>query len=179
MRYRILITFLFAGALMTAESRCFAGVLYTFNGNITPYYFLPGGAQESFSYLAPGLITQDTVVSASDLSSSYVGYPATCQDIEFLLSSPGWGVSPPPVVQIAFIDGVVNPNYYFPLDAFDTPGTYDTVNALDANTGTLVVTQGVPEPSSIAMLPVGIGFVLAYLARRKKNRPGARGLAGR
>jgi hypothetical protein len=37
----------------------------------------------------------------------------------------------------------------------------------------------VPEPSSIAMLPVGIGFVLACLARRKKRRPGPRGLAGR
>ena len=29
----------------------------------------------------------------------------------------------------------------------------------------------VPEPSSVAMLPVGIGFVLACLARRKKKRP--------
>jgi hypothetical protein len=36
-----------------------------------------------------------------------------------------------------------------------------------------------PEPSSIAMLPIGIGFVLACLARRKKKRPGPRGLAGR
>ena len=43
----------------------------------------------------------------------------------------------------------------------------------------VVEISSVPEPSSIAMLPVGIGFVLACLARRKMKRPGPRGLAGR
>jgi hypothetical protein len=47
-------------------------------------------------------------------------------------------------------------------------------------TGTVEVTYTyVPEPSSIAMLPIGIGFVIACVARRKKQRPGPRRLAGR
>jgi hypothetical protein len=38
---------------------------------------------------------------------------------------------------------------------------------------TVVAMAMAPEPSSIAMLPVGIGFVLACLARRKKKAAGA------
>ncbi len=41
----------------------------------------------------------------------------------------------------------------------------------------VIYAYSVPEPSSIAMLPVGIGFMLACLARRRKKRPGPRGLA--
>lgn len=149
-------------------SSCLADTIYTFSGNITPYYFLPTGAAQSFTYTAPSLITQDTFVPASALSECSTGYYATCGGINFLPSSPGYGV-PGQVVQIAFSDGVVNPNYYFPLVAFTVPGTYSTIDYQGANTGTLIVTNTAtqtPEPGSamLLMFPLA-GLVLAMLLK--------------
>jgi len=151
-----------------APSSCLADTIYAFSGNITPYYFLPTGAAQSFTYTAPSLITQDTFVPVSTLSECSTGYYATCGGINFLPSSPGYGV-PGQVVQIAFSDGVVNPNYYFPLVAFTVPGTYSTIDYQGANTGTLIVTNTAtqtPEPGSamLLMFPLA-GLVLAMLLK--------------
>ena len=141
-----------------------ANTIYTFSG----FLGLPGGATQSFSYTAPGFITQDTFVPASALSQCSTGYSATCLGINFLVSSPGWGAGPGHVVQIAFMDGVVNPNYYFPLAAFTASGTYTTVFFDGANPGTLTVTQVVPEPSTgfLMMGPLSTLLIKRYRARK-------------
>ena len=146
-----------------APSPCLADATYVFSGNITPYYFLPSGAAQSFTYTAPDFITQDTFIPASELSDCSTGYSAICGGINFLPSSPGYGV-PGQVVQISFLDGVVNPNYYFPLEAFTFPGTYSTVDYPGANTGTLIVTNTVtstPEPGSAMLWLAGLGLAMS------------------
>jgi hypothetical protein len=120
-----------------APSCCLADTTYTFSGNITPYYFLPTGAAQSFSYTAPNFITQDISVPASALSECSTGYYATCGGINFLPSSPSYGV-PGQVLQIDFVDGAVNPIYYFPLGAFTQPGP----------TALLIFRVQIPVPSS-------------------------------
>jgi hypothetical protein len=154
--------------LALAPASCFADTMYVFSGNITPYYFLPSGASQSFTYTGPDFITQGTFVPASALSECSTGYYATCGGINFLSSSPGYGV-PGQVVQTAFSDGVVNPNYYFPLAAFTVPGTYSTVDYQGANTGTLIVantTMQTPEPGPAVLLmgPLA-GLFLAMLPK--------------
>ena len=148
-----------------------ADEIYTFSGNITPYYGLPTGAVQSFTYIASSFITQDTLVPASALSECSTGYNATCLGINFLVSSPGWGGGPGQVVQIAFTDGIVNPNYYFPLAAFTVNGTYSTVFYQGANTGILTVTV-VPEPASgfLVMGPLATLLIRAYRKARKRDR---------
>ena len=120
-----------------APSSCLADTIYAFSGNITPYYFLPTGAAQSFTYTAPSLITQDTFVPVSTLSECSTGYYATCGGINFLPSSPSYGV-PGQVLQIDFVDGAVNPIYYFPLGAFTQPGP----------TALLIFRVQIPVPSS-------------------------------
>jgi len=152
-----------------ASPSCFADEVYVFSGNITPYFFLPNGAAQSFTYEAPDFITQDTFVPAIALSECSTGYTATCGGIDFLPSSPGFGV-PGQVVQIAFMDGVVNPNYYSPLAAFTNDGTFSTVDFQGANTGTLTVTQ-TPEPGTALLLmgPAILFLALAYRSSRSKR----------
>jgi hypothetical protein len=163
MRPRLLI--LTAGLFIFLPSVVRADTIFTFTGNITPYPFLPSGAAQSFSFTASGFIMQDTFVPANSLSQCSTGYNATCQGIDFLPSSPGFGV-PGQVVQIAFMDGVVNPNYYFPLAAFTVNGTYSTIVFQGANTGTLTVTE-VPEPATGLLLgPIAILLVRAYRRSR-------------
>jgi|GEM_PF-1967147 hypothetical protein len=147
MRFQLLILTALSVLLPTAVR---ADTIYTFSGNITPYFGLPSGADQSFTFRSPGFVTQDTFVPASSLSQCSTGYSATCFGIHFLPSSPGWGV-PGQVVQIWFEDGVVNPNYYFPLAAFTASGTYSTVFYPGANTGTLTVTV-VPEPATFFLM---------------------------
>lgn len=142
-----------------------ADEIYTFSGSITPYSGLPSGATQSFSVTLPGFITQDTFVSAAALSACSTGYSATCVGINFLPSSPGWGAGPGQVVQIAFMDGVVNPNYYFPLNAFTVNGTYSTVVLQSGNVATLSVTPvtAVPEPATCFLV---LGPLSVFIARR-------------
>ena len=142
-----------------------ADAIYTFSGNITPYFGLPSGAAQSFSFRTPRFITQDTFVPASSLSECSTGYRAICTGIDFLPSSPGFGI-PGQVVQISFDDGVVNPNYYFPLSAFTVPGTYSTVVYQGANTGTLTVTV-VPEPTTFCLLVGPLTILLTRVKCRK------------
>jgi hypothetical protein len=167
---RVAVVALAVLAFGTASPSCFADVVYVFSGNITPYFFLPNGAAQSFSYEAPNFITQDTFVPASALSECSTGYSAICGGINFLPSSPGFGV-PGQVVQIAFMDGVVNPNYYFPLAAFTADGTYSAVVFAGANTGTLTVTETPePGPAFLLMGPLAILFLAqAYRWSRRKR----------
>jgi hypothetical protein len=74
-------------------------------------------------------------------------------------------------VQIAFTDGIVNPNYYFPLAAFTVNGTYSTVFYQGANTGILKVTV-VPEPASgfLVMGPLATLLIRAHRKARKRDR---------
>lgn len=157
-----------------ASPSCFADTIYTFSGNITPYPFLPSGAAQSFSYEASDFITQDTFVPASALLECSTGYNATCEGIGFLPSGPGWGV-PGQVVQIAFMDGVVNPNYYFSLSAFTVDGTYSTVVYAGANTGTLTVTKTPePGPAFLMMGPLAMLFLVVWFVRRPTGSRGNR-----
>jgi hypothetical protein len=161
---RILVCVFIASAIAPLTR---ADVLYVFSGAITPYSFLPGGASQSFTYDSANFITQDTTASAASLSQCSTGYYATCQGIGFLVSSPGWGGPKGQVVQLAFWDGVVNPYYYFPANAFGADGVYDSVSFPGANTATLVVeSTSAPEPGTLALLmsaPLSFGC----LARRK------------
>jgi len=167
----VAITFL---SFAVAPTSCLADTTYVFSGNITPYYFLPSGAAQSFSYTAPDFIAQDTFVPASSLSECSTGYNATCGGIGFLPSSPGFGI-PGQVVQIAFMDGVVNPYYYFPLAAFTVDGTYSAVVFPGANTGTLTVTSTAttPEPGTILLLAGSLVLLFFALGNRSKRRPRA------
>ncbi len=171
---RVVAAVLLVGAIIAVAPVCQAGVLYTFDGNITPYSGAPNGAHETFTYLAPALITADTIVQASALSSSSVsgtGYTATVVEIEFLVSSPGWGPNTPPrPVQITFIDNRANPNFYFASTAFDTPGTYTTISYPGANTGTLTVsTASVPEPSTLTLLVAGVAGLGVHRWRGRRD----------
>jgi hypothetical protein len=162
MRSRLLI--LIAGLVVYLPNVARAETIYEFSGNITPYFGLPSGAAQSFRFIAPGFITQDTFAPASLLSQCSTGYTATCIGIHFLPSSPGWGI-PRQVVQIWFEDGVVNPNYYFTLTAFTVAGTYNTVFYQGANTGKLTVIV-TPEPATFSLLAGPLAILLA----RSKHR---------
>ena|ERR1700758_877370 len=167
MRSRLLI--LTAGLFIFLPSVVRADTIFTFTGNITPYPFLPSGAAQSFSFTAPGFITQDTFVPASSLSQCSTGYSAICIGIHFLPSSPGFG-TPGQVVQIWFEDGVVNPNYYFPLTAFTVAGTYSTVFYQGANTGKLTVIV-TPEPATFFLMAGPLAILLARANHRvRANR---------
>jgi hypothetical protein len=70
-------------------------------------------------------------------------------------------------VQIAFGDGVVNPNYYFPANAFSAYGVYDAISFPGANTGTLTVeSTSAPEPGTLGLL-VTASVALGCLGKRK------------
>ena len=158
---------------LLASPSCYADETFQFSGNITPYYFLPSGAAQSFSFDSPDFITQDTFVPESALSECSTGYYATCGGVGFLPSSPGYGI-PGQVVQIAFWDGVVNPYYYFPLAAFTVDGTYSTVDFQGANTGTLKVMKSAtntsePGPLSLIIAPLAILF-LTFRYRGFRNK---------
>jgi hypothetical protein len=156
-----------------ASPSCYADETFQFSGNITPYYFLPSGATQSFSFEAPDFITQDIFIPENALLECSTGYYATCGGVSFLPSSPGYGI-PGQVVQIAFWDGVVNPYYYFPLAAFTVDGTYTTVDFQGANTGTLIVTKSAtmtpePGPLSLIVAPLAI-LLLAFWYRGFRNK---------
>jgi hypothetical protein len=156
MRFRLLI--LTAALFVSLPSVLRADTIFAFSGNLGP----PSGVPQSFRFIAPGFITQDTFVPSSSLSECSTGYSATCIGIHFLPSSPGW-FPPGQVVQIWFEDGVINPNYYFPLTAFTVAGTYSTVFYQGANTGKLTVTV-TPEPATFFLL---VGPFAMLLARAK------------
>ena len=176
--YRLSIAMLWLFICATGASPCFAGVLYSFNGSITPYPFVPQGATETFTYQALNFITADTVVPPSALSSCSVSYPNAasyspppfCQSIEFLPSSPGFGV-PGAVLQISFDDGVANPDFYFSLGSFDTYGTHITFPFVGANTAALSVTPAgaIPEPATIGLFLTGL-VGLGWWQRRTQKQ---------
>lgn len=112
------------------------GVTYLFEGEITPYSSLPQGASQSFSWTTSDFITTDTEVSASELTSCSAGYDnGICGGIAFKPSAPGCVSCGS--MQISFWDGYVNPNYYFPGNAFTTEGTHETTSV--GNQGFLTV----------------------------------------
>ena len=111
-------------------------VTYVLVGQIN-HPSVPQGTTQTFTYETSAFITADTTVPAAALTSCSAGYDkGTCNKILFQPSAPGCGGCGN--MQIAFLDGSVNPNYYFPSNAFTTTGTHTTTLG---NTGTLTVTQ--------------------------------------
>ena len=127
----------------------------------------------SFSVVAPGFVTTNTVFPVAELLSctvvSSLGDAAACRDQEFRFDvSPGYGT-------VSFgIQTSNNPStsvfYYFDESAFGSPGTYATQLFDTAQAGSLVVTV-VPEPSSWALM---LGGMAALGALVRRSRSGAR-----
>lgn len=129
----------------------------------------------AFSVELPSLVTGNTLIPASSLSScSVVPFPsavAACGSQGFRFDiAPGY-------TTITF--GVLtdlNPGtsifYYFDATAFSTLGTHETVIFGTDQAGRLVVTDlaTVPEPGTFAMLVAGLGLV-AVVANRRRVYP--------
>ncbi|MEC8025287.1 MAG: fibrinogen-like YCDxxxxGGGW domain-containing protein, partial [Myxococcota bacterium] len=115
-----------------------AGVTYVLDGLVTHPILPSQGAQQSFTLVTPNFITSDTDFPANELLECDAGYPeGGCYMIRMQPSAPGAGGNSA-WVQIAFLDGKINPNYYFPKSAFTTVGVHTTTTG---NQGTLTVTQ--------------------------------------
>jgi hypothetical protein len=138
--------FAFAALLSIAQSR--ASVIYDFSTSFDNF---------SFQYVSPDFITTRISVLSSDLSTYS---PSNVLSVDF---SPNCIVGSTPCDSL-FLNynpggsGTGNAAFYFPNNAFSADGSYDTILATDA---ALIVSgspdpTGVPEPSSIVLLLVGL-----------------------
>ncbi|MDP6946055.1 MAG: fibrinogen-like YCDxxxxGGGW domain-containing protein, partial [Myxococcota bacterium] len=101
-------------------------VTYVLDGEID-HPSVPAGTQQTFTFVTSEFITADIAVPSGELLYCDAGYAeGTCNQILFQPSAPGFGGGGD-VVQVAFYDGTINPNYYFPGDAFTTVGTHTTI----------------------------------------------------
>jgi hypothetical protein len=132
----------------------------------------PDNLESSFIYVSSG--------TAGYSVGAYVGFRVSVSSVGVTFSA----LEPDGSSASAFFFGDPGP--------LNSDGIPVSLDYLDAENATAFITgaggyhdeyyfsgQSIPEPSSIAMLPVGIGFVVACLARSKKKRLGALQLAGR
>jgi hypothetical protein len=156
-----------------SAASCQAGTIaYSFVGTTESDY--PPIENESFQYSSPSFVLSETFVLATQLDcpnciSSFVPvvfYPDNC----------GYANSQPVncADSIQFDDNNTNTAYifYFPVGAFDSPGTYDTVlfggqiEGVNENFGKLTVTE-TPEPATTWTMLTGALLAFVYSIRSR------------
>lgn len=124
-----------------------------------------------FSFETPDLLTTSTTIQLAGLSSCSLSTTAqptggTCTDVSFNL----------PFSAIVFgTNTALNPDtayyFYFPAGSLSSFGTYASIT-LQGQTGQLVISDlsdTVPEPTTWAMMLVGIGVMGTAMRRRKAD----------
>ena len=130
----------------------YAGVVYEFKGSSTLF------TDETATLTLPGFITSAAeylpgVNVVCSICSHFRVYPR--EVLSDMAVAVGYGV------------GLTTFFFYFPPDAFTTPGLYSSI-FLQNQVGTLRVTSReiIPEPSTALMLAGGLGLA-AFLLRRR------------
>jgi hypothetical protein len=157
---------LFAAVISAPAAHASVAYVFTAYGSVLLNPSL-GTLTGTFTYIAPSFITPTETVPAADMASCSATFSvagaASCVSAEFDFFSPNDRIEFSADVD----DTGATVFYYFPSNAFSTPGVYDT-NTVPDNLGQLVVVS-VPEASTWAMTL--IGFVgLAAGARRWKRK---------
>ena len=111
---------------------------------------------DSFELVVPNFITATTSVPGSGLESSSGFLGTTVTGVRF---EPDYSSS---ASLLTVTDGFGDSPFLFSSGAF---GSYGVKNTLAGVTGTLTVSQAVPEPASLAALGLGAA---ALLRRRKR-----------
>ena len=152
-------------ALCLATSMAHAGpITYTFSGTT-----LPGSGSPSHSELFQLTVPDFLPVV---LNGSVVPFVST--DPGVIACVP---CKDPPNPALFFLRGGIGDSiqfqdadgtgylYFFPADAFSNVGTHHTLAGINVNTGTLIITA-TPEPSTQALLMIGLGPVAVVFRRR-------------
>jgi hypothetical protein len=152
---KLLVTSSFLLLLLFGPKAASASFIYQFSGTTTN--IVPGGGfAQGFQIITNTLVSTPTLFYVPDVipGSCLACDPPPALAAEFF--SPA---VPGPYDRLGAFTSNTEWQYYFPLGAFVTPGTYFTATGL--NTGTLQVTTAVPEPSTLLLLCcaiVGIGL---------------------
>jgi hypothetical protein len=177
MRKSLLVASGLAIALM-ASAPASASILYSFTA-FSSFGFGPDSNEQfsgNFDLITPDFVTAGATFLPSDLidcaAVSNFG-PATCTGEGFLTGFAGSDLT------ISFgVQGTttgVGIFYYFVPAAFNTPGSYDTVEFGADQAGHLVVTDlggtspGVPEPAAWTMMIAGFGLAGSALRRTRRQ----------
>ncbi|HNU12073.1 MAG TPA: PEP-CTERM sorting domain-containing protein [Rubrivivax sp.] len=166
-----------APALSTAALAVDPPVRYDF----TALSSIESGGEQfagSFSVVSSGgFITSNTTFDVGDLLSCTVtvtpAAPASCRSQEFL-----FGISDD-LTTISFgVSTDANPGtgiyYYFPANAFSTPGLHSSTLLGTYQAGTLLVTV-VPEPAAALSMTMGLAVLGLYARRRRAHQAEAKG----
>ena len=114
-------------------------------------------------------VTMETTVPAADLTAtSNTGFVAGCVTTSVVLNLAGIGATETDFSPCSTV-GAIQSGDGFALTDYSTPGTYVS------GTDTLVVTAAVaaPEPSSVALMLLGVGLVFVMRKRIGQRLPQA------
>jgi hypothetical protein len=130
------------------------GVIYTLTGSTNPAF--GSVPTESFQYMAPGFVTSETDLTASELDFCVACYPSGTA-VQFYPNGAVPTVIPIDFIRFTDANGIIY-GFFFAPDTFSEPGTYTSFDYLPyivLNIGTLTV-QTTPEPSSLLLLALAL-----------------------